>query len=82
MRRSKSPLRLPLRWQWLVFPALVGSGIGYGVVLVQEEAELIQCLPLAALPGLATVLYLLNHYIFKARLPRLDDTQHKSPPSK
>lgn len=79
MRRSKSPLRLPSRWEWLIPPVLIGGGIGYGAVLVQEEAELLECLPLAALPGLAGVIYLLDHYIFKSRMPRRDDTQHKPP---
>jgi hypothetical protein len=78
MRRSKSPLNLPRGWQWLTLPVVVGSGIGYGVVLVQEEAALVECLPLAVLPGLAGIIYLLDHYMFRARLPRQDDTQHKS----
>ena len=75
MKRLGSPFRLPPRWRLIVWPflALSGGGTAVGVWLQREEISVAECTPLAALPGMAALLYWLNHHIFKAAMPRRED---------
>jgi hypothetical protein len=75
VRRLGSPFRLPPSWRWIVGPflALGGGGIAVGTWLQQEEILVAECTPLAALPGVAALLYWFNHRIFKAAMPHWKD---------
>jgi len=46
---------------------------------MQEEAILlVDCAPIAAIPGLAALLYWFNHHLFKASMPRPEDLKTPS----
>ena len=60
--------RLPPRWRWLYWPTLVlsGSGLTLGLYLEEGLLALGSCAPIAALPGMAGLLYWFDRQIFKA----------------
>ena len=78
--RSGHPFRLPPRWRWIFWPIVTLSGGGTAVTLwMQEEAILlVDCAPIATIPGLAALLYWFNHHLFKASMPRPEDLKTKS----
>jgi hypothetical protein len=46
---------------------------------MQEESILwVDCAPIVAIPGLATLLYWFNHHLFKAAMPRPEDLKELS----
>lgn len=77
MRHFGSPFRLPPRWRWLVGPAIAlgGGGTAVAMWLEEEGIALAECAPLAALPAMAGLLYVLNHLIFKAARLRREDLE-------
>lgn len=79
--RSGHPFRLPPRWRWILRPVVTLSGGGTAATLwLQEEAILLaEFAPIAAIPGVAALLYWFNHHIFKAATPRPQDL--KNPPA-
>ena len=80
---KRSPLPLPPRWRWILWPvvALCGGGTAITVWLQEEPmvlaAEL--CAPMAGLAGLGVGLYWFNHLVFKATRPRREDLAKPSP---
>jgi len=82
MKHFGSPFRLPPRWRWITGLIIVLSGGGTAVAMWLEEESfaVAECAPLAALPGMAALLYWLNHLVFKPAMPRREDmdksTQH------
>ncbi len=73
--RSSRPFQLPPRWRWIFWPVVALSGGGSAVTLwMQEETILLMdCAPIAAIPGMAALLYWFNHIVFKAAMPRRED---------
>ena len=72
---------LPPRWRWLFWPTLtLGSG-GMALTLWLEEGALTLglCAPLAALPGMAGLLYWFNRLLFKAAQPERKDMTVSAP---
>ncbi|OGO66841.1 MAG: hypothetical protein A2Z49_03425 [Chloroflexi bacterium RBG_19FT_COMBO_56_12] len=88
--RLGHPFDLPPRWRWFLWPVIVLSGGGTVVSLWLEEgtAAMAECAPVAALPGLAALLYWFNHCVFKAAVPRPEELsashtdKHNSPTGK
>jgi len=86
MNRSPRPRRLghhfdlPPRWRWVFWPVVAFSGGGTVLALWLEEKAIAvaECAPLAALPGMAALLYWFNHLIFKATQPRREDLSDKT----
>lgn len=78
--RLGHPFRLPPRWRWIFWPVATLSGGGSAAALwMQEEAILlVDCASIAAIPGLAALLYWFNHSVFKAAMPSLDDLKTPS----
>ena len=78
--RSGHPFRLPPRWRWIFWPVVTLNGGGTAVTLwMQEETILlVDCAPIAAIPGLAALLYWFNHHLFKASIPRPEDLKTPS----
>lgn len=78
--RSGHPFRLPPRLRRIFWPVVTLSGGGTAITLwMQEEAVLLMdCAPIAAIPGLAAVLYWFNHHIFKEAMPRPEDLKTPS----
>jgi hypothetical protein len=78
--RSGHLFRLPPRWRLILWPVVTLSGGGSVAALwMQEEAILlVDCAPIAAIPGLAALLYWFNHQLFKASMPRPDDLKTPS----
>ena len=73
-RRLGHYFDLPPRWRWLAWPALAFSGGAAVALWLEEETIAIaECAPVAALPGLAALLYWFNHLVFKATKPRRED---------
>ncbi|MGQ0605081.1 MAG: hypothetical protein ACT4QE_25670 [Anaerolineales bacterium] len=71
---------LPPRWRWVFWLIVAFSG-GGTVLALWLEAEAIavaECAPLAALPGMAALLYWFNHLVFKATQPRREDFSDKT----
>ncbi len=79
-RRLGHYFDLPPRWRWVFWPVVVASGSGTALTLwLEEEAVTVaECAPLAALPGLAGLLYWFNHLVFKATQPRREDLSAKT----
>lgn len=73
--RIGHPFNLPPRWRWLFWPVIAFSGGGTAISLWMEEEAIavVDCLPIAALPGLAAIIYWFNHCVFKATRPRPKD---------
>jgi len=71
---------LPPRSRWFFWPVVAFSGGGMALALwLEEEAVTVaECAPLAALPGMAALLYWFNHLIFKATRPRREDLSDKT----
>jgi len=71
---------LPPRWRWVFWPVVAFSGGGTVLALwLEEEAVTVaECAPLAALPGMAALLYWFNHLVFKATQPRREDLSDKT----
>ena len=82
MKRFPRNLRVPPRWRWVFWPIVAIGSAGTATVLwLQEEASAFaECAPLAALPGLAALLYWFNHYIFEATKPRREEPPDKTTP--
>ncbi len=66
---------LPPRWRWIFWPvlALSGGGTAVSVWLEDETANAAECLPVAALPAMAALIYWLDHIFFKAGAPDTQD---------
>ena len=78
--RSSHPFRLPPRWRWIFWPVVTLSG-GWTTITLWMQEELIllvNCVPVAAIPGLATLLYWFNHRLFKAAIPLPEDLKMQS----
>jgi len=73
--RLSHPFSLPSRWRWMFWPVVTLSGGGTALTLwLREEAiMLVDCAPIAAIPGMAALLYWFNHIVFKAAMPRCED---------
>ncbi len=71
---------LPPRWRWIFWPALAlsGSGTAISVWLEDETANAAECLPVAALPAMAALIYWLNQIFFKAGSPDKHEQSAKS----
>ncbi|MEK7278495.1 MAG: hypothetical protein AAB427_14180 [Chloroflexota bacterium] len=71
---------LPPRWRWIFWPVIAVSGGGTALALWLEEEAVAaaECAPLAALPGMAALLYWFNHLVFKATQPRREDLSDKT----
>ena len=71
---------LPPRWRWVLWPVVAASGGGTALALWLEEEAIVvaECAPLAALPGMAALLYWFNHLVFKATQPRREDLSNKT----
>jgi hypothetical protein len=79
MKHYPPPFSLPPRWRWIFWPVVTLSDCGTAIALLEEEAVTVaECAPLAALPGMAALLYWLNHIIFKAAMPRKEDLTDKT----
>ena len=78
--RLGHPFDLPPRWRWIFWPinTLSGSGIALTLWLQEEAITLVDCAPIAAIPGLAALLYWFNHHVFKAATPRPEDLARPS----
>ncbi len=74
-------LSVPEVIDWLerLAPVLAVSGGGTALALwLEEEAIAVaECAPIAALPGMAALLYWFNHLVFKAAMPRREDLATK-----
>ena len=72
---------LPERLRWLFWPGLtVGAGSSAYLHWLEGEAlALAECAPVAALPGMAALVYWFNHHVFASTRPRREDLPH--PPS-
>lgn len=79
MKHYLPPFSLPPRWRWVFWPIMGVSGGGAAVALWLEEGAiaLAECAPLAAIPGMAALLYWFNHLVFKATQIRRDDVENK-----
>ena len=79
-RRLGHYFDLPPRWRWVFWPvvALGGGGTALTLWLEEETIAVADCLPLAALPGMAALLYWFNHLVFKATQPRREDLSDKT----
>lgn len=79
-RRLGHHFDLPLRWRWVFWPILAVSGGGTALALWLEEEAITaaECAPLAALPGMAALLYWFNHLVFKATKSRREDLSDKT----
>lgn len=81
-RRLGQPFALPPRWRRFFWPAVALSSSGTAIALwLEEEARAAAgeaCAPLAALPGMAALLYVFNHLVFKATRPRREDLSAKT----
>ena len=73
--RSSRPFQLQPRWRWIFWPVVALSGGGSAVTLwmQQETILLMDCAPIAAIPGMTALLYWFNHIVFKAAMPRRED---------
>ena len=71
---------LPPRWRWLFWPVVAVSGSGTVLALWLEEEAIVvaDCAPLAALPGMAALLYWFNHLVFTATKPRQEGLSPKT----
>ena len=71
---------LPPRWRWLFWPVVGVSGGSAAIALWLEEETiaLAECAPLAALPGMAALLYWFNHLVFKAAQIRRENLADKT----
>jgi len=69
------PFHLPARIRWIFWPVVTLSGGGAAVALWRQEEVILlaDCAPIAAIPGLAALLYWFNHCVFKAAMPRSED---------
>jgi len=78
--QSGHPFRLPPRWRWVFLPVITLSGGGTAATLwLQEEAILLaEFAPIAAIPGMAALVYWFNHRLFKASMPRSEDLKTPS----
>ena len=79
-RRLGHYFDLPPRWRWIFWPVIAVSGGGTALALWLEEEAIAaaECAPLAALPGMAALLYWFNHLVFKATQPRREDLSDKT----
>jgi hypothetical protein len=79
-RRLGHYFDLSPRWRWIFWPVIAVSGGGTAIALwLEEEAIAVaECAPLAALPGMAALLYWFNHLVFKATQPRREDLSDKT----
>jgi len=79
-RRLGHYFDLPPRWRWIFWPVVAASGGGTAIALWLEEEAITaaECVPLAALPGMAALLYWFNHLVFKATQPRREDLSDKT----
>lgn len=70
---------LPARWRRLFWSVLAFSGGGTALALWPEDeaVAMAECAPLAALPGMAALLYWFNHLVFKAARPDKADLSHR-----
>lgn len=74
-RRLGHYFDLPPRWRWLFWPVITASGGGaaFALWLEGEAVAVAECAPLAALPGMAALLYWFNQLVFKATRWRQED---------
>jgi len=79
-RRLGHYFDLPPRWRWVFWPVSAASGGGTVIALWLEEKAIAvaECAPLAALPGMAVLLYWFNQLVFKATQPRREDLSDKT----
>lgn len=79
-RRLGHYFDLPPRWRWVFWPVVALSGAGTVLALWLEEKAIAaaDCAPLAALFGMAALLYWFNHLVFKATQPRREDLSDKT----
>ncbi|MBA4376780.1 MAG: hypothetical protein C0401_11485 [Anaerolinea sp.] len=68
------PFCLPPQWRWIFWPIIATGGGGIALTLCTQEdtITLIDCASIAAIPGLAALLYF-NHCLFNKAIPRPDD---------
>mgnify|MGYP000032390330 CR=1 FL=1 len=80
-RRPGRYFALPPRWQWLFWPTLTLSGGGLALTLWLEAEALAlgSCAFIAALPGMAGLLYWFNRWVFNAAAPRPEDLTAGAP---
>jgi hypothetical protein len=69
---------LPPRWRWLVWPALAlgAGGLAVAFWLHVEVLAVASCLPIAALPVLALLLYWFDLKLFKDAQALPKDLDH------
>ena len=73
-RRLGPYFDLPPRWRWMFWPVVAAAGgTAIGLRLKEEAIAMVECAPLAAMPGMAAPLYWFNHLVFKATRPRQED---------
>lgn len=79
-RRLGRYFALPPRWQRIFWPIVAVSGGGTTIALWLEEEAIVmaECAPVAALPGLAGLIYWFNHLVFKMAKPRREDPSDKT----
>jgi Ca2+-transporting ATPase len=71
--RLGHPFDLPPRWHWLVWSLVALTGGGLALAVWDEGLTATDCVPFAALPGMAALLYGLNQLIFRMTKPRPAD---------
>ena len=83
-RRLGRYFRLPERLRWIFWPSLTvsGGGSAYLLWLEGEALALAECAPVAALPGMAALIYWFNHHVFASTRPRRDDLARAPSPWK
>src|SRR5690242_4423730 len=66
--RLGHPFGMAPRWRWLIWPVLGASmgGVALSVWADEEAIGLTDCLPLAALPALAALLYGFSALVFRS----------------
>jgi Ca2+-transporting ATPase len=72
---------LPPRWRWLYWPTLTlsGGGLALAAWLESEALAVGSCAPIAALPGLAGLLYWFDRVLFGAARIRPEDAAPPTP---
>ena len=74
---------IPHRWHWLSASVLALSAGSFAVGLALEDDGIAaDCLPLAALPGLAAVIYWFNSFVYRINRGKSKDLPQNSPADK
>jgi hypothetical protein len=71
MSSKFSPFAVPPRWQWVIKPTVVTGAGGTALAPILEETAIaaVEFLPLAALPGMAGIIFWFNQRIFNSTRP-------------